>query len=99
MILKKIITGIFLVSFLTGCVQNTALLGPAYTFGSTGNALLTGLSYGSNKVISNLTGKTTGENLKKISQTKKNDSALQKLLKKQITETRKKLKLANKISR
>ena len=37
MILKKIITGLFLLFFLNGCVQSTALLGPAYTLASSGN--------------------------------------------------------------
>ena len=37
MILKKIIAGLFLLFFLNGCVQSTALLGPAYTMASTGN--------------------------------------------------------------
>ena len=46
MILKKIITGLFLLFFLNGCVQSTALLGPAYTLASTGNIYHAGLSYG-----------------------------------------------------
>ena len=55
---------------LNGCVQNSALLGPAYTLGSTGNVLQAGLSYGTTYTIKKITGKTPSENaeivLKKI---------------------------------
>ena len=64
MILNKIIISIFAICFLTGCVQNTALLGPAVTAASTGNLYQAGLSYGSSKVITKITGKTTTENIK-----------------------------------
>ena len=50
--------------FLTGCVQNTAFLGPAITVASTGNVYQAGLSYGSGKAITKLTGKNTMENVK-----------------------------------
>ena len=49
MILNKIIAGLFLLFFLNGCVQNAALLGPAYTLASNGNIYHAGLSYGSNQ--------------------------------------------------
>jgi hypothetical protein len=71
MILKKIITGLFLLFFLNGCVQSTALLGPAYTMASTGNFYHAGLSYGSNKAIENITGKTPTENIKSLVDNKK----------------------------
>ena len=64
MILKKIIIGLFFICFLNGCVQSTALLGPAYTLVSTGNVYHAGLSYGSNQAIKKATGKTTTENIK-----------------------------------
>ena len=64
MILNKIIISIFAICFLTGCVQNTALLGPAVTAASTGNLYQAGLSYGSSKVVTKITGKTTTENIK-----------------------------------
>ena len=69
--LKKIITGLFLLLFLNGCVQGTALLGPAYTLTSTGNVYHAGLSYGSNKAIKKITGKTTTENIKSFVENKK----------------------------
>ena len=45
----------------------SAMIGPAYTLSTTGNGLQTGLSYGSNQLIEIHTGKTTLENLQKIS--------------------------------
>ena len=68
---KKIILGLFVVSFLGACGAPTAMLGPAYTLSSTGNALQAGLSYGSNKMITKYTGKTPIENLQEISLVKK----------------------------
>jgi fructose/tagatose bisphosphate aldolase len=93
MIINKIILRLSLVTFLNGCVQSTALLGPIYTFGTTGSAHQAGFSYGSNKVITTLTGKTSLENVEDLLKEKKKDSDLRKLVKKQIKETRKKLNL------
>jgi len=90
---KKLIIGLFIIVLLSGCAQTSALLGPVYTFGTTGNTLQTGLSYGTNKVITKLTGKDTKENVKEILQPNANDTALRKLLKTRIEETRKKLNL------
>jgi hypothetical protein len=95
MILKKIIIGIFLLSSLNGCMQNTVLLAPAYTLGTSGNIYHAGLSYGSNKAINNITGKSTSENIKDILALKKDDTKFEKLVKKNIKETRKKLNLSN----
>ena len=64
MILKKIIISVFAICFLTGCLQNTAFLGPAVTVASTGNVYQAGLSYGSSQVIKKMTGKTPTENVK-----------------------------------
>ena len=95
MILKKTFIGIFLLGMLSGCAQNAALLGPAYTFGSTGNIYQAGLTFSSNKAITSLTGKSVGQNVKEILTLKKKDSKFEKLVKTRIIETRKKLKLAN----
>ena len=52
---------------LNNCVQSsTAFLGPALTIGKTGNIYQGGLTYGSNKIISNHTGKTPTEHLKTV---------------------------------
>ena len=63
---KKIIFGLFLISLLGACGGPTAMLGPAYTFTSTGSLVQAGLSYGSNEVITNYTGKTPIENLEDL---------------------------------
>tara|TARA_B100000902_G_C26664065_1_gene599816 strand:+ start:54 stop:443 length:390 start_codon:yes stop_codon:yes gene_type:complete len=67
MINKKIIVGLFLLSFLGACASPTAMLGPVYSFSSTGSIYHAGLSYGSNELITKHTGKTPFENLKEIS--------------------------------
>ena len=67
MINKKIILGLFAISFLGACATPTAMLGPAYSLTSSGSALQAGLSYGSNELITMYTGKTPLENLQDIS--------------------------------
>ena len=102
MILKKIIAGLFLLLFLNGCVQSTALLGPAYTLASTGNIYHAGLSYSSNQAIENITGKTPTENIKslvdnkkiKIEEKEKQDDFFA-LVKSRIEKTSKIIQLAN----
>ena len=102
MILKKIIAGLFLLFFLNGCVQSTALLGPAYTLASTGNIYQAGLSYGSNQAVKNITGKTPTENIKslvdnkkmKIEEKEKQDEFFA-LVKSRIEKTSKIIQLAN----
>ena len=95
MVLKKTFIGIFLLGMLSGCAQNAALLGPAYTLGSTGNIYQAGLTFSSNKAITSLTGKSVGQNVKEILTLKKKDSKFEKLVKTRMIETRKKLKQAN----
>ena len=77
MSLKKIFAGLFLLFFLNGCVQGTALLGPAYTLASKGNIYQAGLSYGSNQAITKITGKSPAENIKSF--TEKGNKCLTKL--------------------
>ena len=74
MINKKIFFGLFILNLLMGCTSPTAMLGPAYTMSSSGNTLQAGLSYGSNKLITEHTGKTPIENLKNVSLTEKKES-------------------------
>ena len=78
-------------TLLGGCAQTTAVIGPLYTLSTTGNAYQAGLSYGSDKAITTLTGKSSLENIEDLLKAKKQDSDLRKLVKKQIKETRKKL--------
>jgi len=74
-------------------VQSTAFLGPMYTLGTTGNVFQAGLSYGSSKTVNIITGKTPVENIKDIIQPKDEDSDFERLIKKRIKETRKKMNL------
>jgi len=76
---------------LGGCAQTTSLLGPLYTLSTTGNVYQASFSYGSDKAITTLTGKSPLENVEDLLKAKKKDSDLRKLVKKKIKETRKKL--------
>jgi len=103
MILKKIITGLFLLFFLNGCVQSAALLGPAYTMASTGNIYHAGLSYGSNQAVKKITGKSTTENIKSLVDNKKikveeveNQEEFFALVKRRIEKKSKVISLINK---
>ncbi|MDB3903672.1 hypothetical protein OAM28_00690 [Candidatus Pelagibacter sp.] len=102
MILKKIICGLFLLFFLNGCVQSTALLGPVYTMASTGNVFQAGLSYGSNQAVKEITGKSTTENIKSLANNKKikvKEKKIQEeffaLVKSRLEKTSKIIQLAN----
>ena len=68
MIHKKIFFGLFILVFLGACAAPTAMLGPAYTLGSSGNVLQAGFSYGSNELVKSYTGKAPLENLADISE-------------------------------
>ena len=106
MINKKLILGLFLFTMLGACTSPTAMLGPAYTFTSTGNIAQAGLSFGSNTLITSYTGKSPIENLEDITSTnlsvKKNiqKQTLQsedfyQLVKSKIEMTKGKIKLSN----
>ena len=106
MINKKVIFGLFLFSILGACGTPTAMLGPAYTFTTTGNIAQAGFSYGSDKLITSYTGKTPIENIEEIASNnlsvKKNiqKQTLQsedfyQLVKSKIEMTKGKIKLSN----
>ena len=102
MILKKIIAGSVLLFFLNGCVQSTALLGPAYTLASTGNIYQAGLSYGSNQAVKKITGKSSTENIRSLVDNKKikieekeKQNEFFALVKNRIEKTSKIVNLAN----
>ena len=102
MILKKIIAGLFLLFFLNGCVQSTALLGPAYTLASSGNIYQAGLSYGSNQAVKKITGKSPTENIQSFVDDKKlkveekeSQEEFFALVKNRIEKTSKIINLAN----
>ena len=60
--MKKILLLLCFV-MLTGCFQSMALLGPAITGASTGKIYQAGLSYGTNMIMLQATGKTTSEHM------------------------------------
>ena len=95
MIFKKILIGIFLLGFLSGCAQNAALLGPAYTLSTSGNVYHAGLTYGTNEIIAKTTGKSVAQNFKEALISKKEDTEFEKLVKRNIQKTRRKLNLSN----
>jgi len=95
MVLKKTIIGIFLVSLLCGCAQNASLIGPAYTMATSGNVYHAGFTYGSNEMITKTTGKSVAQNFKEVLTPKKVDTEFEKLVKRNIEETRRKLKLSS----
>ena len=72
MIHKKIVFWLLVSAFLSGCTSPTAMLGPAYTFTSSGNIYQAGLTFGSNEMITRQTGKTPIENIQELSVNKKN---------------------------
>jgi len=69
--MSKTIAPIFFLLLLNGCVQNTAFLGPAIAGVGSGSVHQAVLSYGSNKAVTQITGKTTAENLKNFLMTNK----------------------------
>jgi phosphoribosylaminoimidazole (AIR) synthetase len=102
MILKKIFAGLFLLIFLSGCVQSAALLGPAFTLASSGNIYQAGLSYGSNQAVKKITGKSPTENIKSLTNSKKskideeqNYDQFFAIVKNRIEKTSKIINLAN----
>ena len=61
--MKKILLLLVSFVFLSGCFQSIALLGPAITGASTGKIYQAGLSYGTNVIMLQATGKTTTEHM------------------------------------
>ena len=61
--IKKL--GFLFFSFITlnGCIEPTALLGPALTVGTSGNVYQASISYASNNIIYKATGKSTIEHV------------------------------------
>ncbi len=102
MINKKIIFGVFILSFLGACTTPTAMLGPAYSLSSSGSVFQAGLSYGTNEMITAYTGKTPLENLTEVKPLKKNikkrtleSQDFYILVKNKIDKTNRILKLSN----
>ncbi|MDC0569666.1 hypothetical protein OAO17_01890 [Candidatus Pelagibacter sp.] len=60
--MKTVLAALIFLCFM-GCTQGTALLGPIYTIGTTGNVLQAGASYGTTYAVKKVTGKTVNENI------------------------------------
>ena len=86
---KKLLLLLFL---LSGCVEPTALLGPAVTAGSTGNIYQAGLNYGMNKTVLATTGKYPIEHLTNVLIKTKETVELAKNYKKETLELAKNYK-------
>jgi len=102
MSLKKIFAGLFLLFFLNGCVQNTALLGPVYTLAASGNIYQAGLTYSSNQAVKKITGKSPTENIQSLVENKQKKNVEEEkqeeffaLVKNRIEKTSKIIQLAN----
>ena len=76
--MRKIL--IILLSFvlLSACAQSTALIGPVFTIGNTGNVMQAGFSYGGNMAIKQTTGKTPGELVTTYVEEKKENKKIRK---------------------
>ena len=61
--MKKILLLLVCFVFLSGCFQSIVLLGPAIGGASTGKIYQAGLSYGTNMIMLQATGKTTTEHM------------------------------------
>jgi len=83
MVLKKILLITIFITILNSCVQNTALVGSAITLANTGNTYQAGLSYGSSKIITKVTGKTTSRHIIEILVPKEEGTNLKQWLKKE----------------
>ena len=61
--MKKILLLLVSFVFLSGCFQSIVLLGPAIGGATTGKIYQAGLSYGTNVIMLQATGKTTTEHM------------------------------------
>ena len=86
---------IFVLIFLSGCIQTTSLLGPGVTIATTGNVIQAGFQYGANTAIKNETGKDVLTHIKdKVDEQNKEKKfyvQLKELLENRIETTRQKL--------
>ncbi len=95
MIQKKVVIIICLLTVLSGCAQSTALLGPVYTMATSGNVYQASLSFGSDKAIKKMTGKSTGENIKDLLLSEDKEDEFNKLAKKRFKQNKKKILFSN----
>jgi len=93
--IKNLVFYLVALSMLNGCVQSTALVGPAITGVSSGSIYQAGISYGSSYLIEKETGMTiiqlASDTATKQSKKKEKRNDFIVLVEKQIQKTRKKL--------
>lgn len=76
--IKKIIFGIGIGILLSGCMQTTAMVGPALTIASTGNISQAGLTFITNKAVEEETGMNTVSYVSSKIEEKNNQNKLKK---------------------
>ena len=90
--LNKVLVYIVTSVILSGCAQSTAMLGPALTLASTGNASHAGMTFFTNKVVKKETGMDTVSFVSnKIEQNSSRNRKFKKLVETNFEKTRKKL--------
>ncbi len=90
--LNKVFIYIVTSIILSGCAQSTAMLGPALTLASTGNASQAGLTFFTNKAVEKETGMDTVSFVSnKIEQNSSKNRKFKKLVETNFEKTRKKL--------
>tara|TARA_Y100001936_G_scaffold249791_1_gene300967 strand:+ start:1811 stop:2128 length:318 start_codon:yes stop_codon:yes gene_type:complete len=93
--IKKLIFGLSTGIILSGCVQSTAMIGPAITIASTGNISQAGFTFITNKAVEEETGMDTVSYVSNKIEEKNRENKIKKdfkkLIKNNFTKTRKKL--------
>ena len=89
---KKILSCILVGIILSGCAQSTAMIGPALTLASTGNATQAGMTFFTNKAVKKETGMDTVSFVSnKLEQNSSKNRKFRKLVETNFKKTRKKL--------
>ena len=98
--INKIFIYIIALITLSGCVQSTAMVGPAITIASTGNLSQAGLSYFTNRAVQEETGMDTVSYVSKKIEQQSNKTKLRRdfknLVETNFVKTREKLILQDK---
>ena len=93
--INKILIYIIALIVLSGCVQSTAMVGPAITIASTGNLSQAGISYFTNKAVEEETGMDTVTYVSKKIENKNSENKLKRefktLVETNFEKTRQKL--------
>ena len=90
--INKIFIYIISALILSGCVQSTAMVGPALTLASTGNISQAGVTFFTNKAVKEETGMDTVSYVSnKLEQNSSKNRKFRKLVETNFEKTRKKL--------